>query len=109
MSSNLYVGNLSFNVVEKDLEDLFSTYGEVVSANVITDRQTGRPRGFGFVEMKSPEDAQKAIESLDGKEFMGRNLTVNIAKPRNEGGGGRGGSGGGGGRDRGNRGRGPRW
>ncbi len=105
MSSNLYVGNLSYNVAEKDLEDLFSAYGEVVSANVITDRQTGRPRGFGFVEMKSQEDAQKAIESLDGKEFMGRNLTVNIAKPRNE--GSRGG-GGGGGRDRGNR-RGPRW
>jgi cold-inducible RNA-binding protein len=101
MSSNLYVGNLSFNTAEKDLEDLFSSYGEVVSANVITDRQTGRPRGFGFVEMKNQEDAQKAIEALDGKEFMGRNLTVNIAKPRNEGSRG-------GGRDRGDR-RGPRW
>jgi len=107
MSNNLYVGNLSFNVAEKDLEELFSPYGEVVSANVITDKQTGRSRGFGFVEMNRSEDAQKAIEALDGKEFQGRNLTVNIAKPRNEkprGGGG----GGGGGRDRGDR-RGSRW
>jgi cold-inducible RNA-binding protein len=85
MSSNLYVGNLSFDAGEKELEQLFASYGEVVSANVITDRQTGRPRGFAFVEMGRSEDAQKAIESLDGKEFMGRNLTVNVAKPRNEG------------------------
>jgi cold-inducible RNA-binding protein len=92
MSSNLYVGNLSFNAGEEDLQKLFSSYGEVVSANVITDRSTGRPRGFAFVEMSRSEDAQKAIEALDGVEFMGRNLTVNLAKPRNE--GAKGGSGG---------------
>ena len=85
MSSNLYVGNLSFDVGEEDLEELFNSYGEVVSANVITDRHTGRSRGFGFVEMGKSEDAKKAIEGLDGKEFKGRNLTVNVAKPRNEG------------------------
>ena len=84
MSSNLYVGNLSFDVGEKELEELFASYGEVVSANVITDRQTGRPRGFGFVEMGQSEDAKKAIEALDGAEFKGRNLTVNVAKPRSE-------------------------
>jgi cold-inducible RNA-binding protein len=93
MSSNLYVGNLSFDAGEKELEELFSSYGEVLSVNVITDRSTGRSRGFGFVQMDRSEDAQKAIESLDGKEFMGRNLTVNVAKPRPEaskgGGGGR--------------------
>jgi RNA recognition motif-containing protein len=82
------------------LEQLFASYGEVVSANVITDRQTGRPRGFAFVEMGQSDDAQKAIESLDGKEFMGRNLTVNVAKPRNEGSRSGGGGGGGGGRNR---------
>ena len=84
MSSNLYVGNLSFDVGEKELEELFTSYGEVVSANLITDRQTGRPRGFGFVEMGQADDAKKAIEALDGKEFKGRNLTVNVAKPKNE-------------------------
>ena len=94
MSSNLYVGNLSFDVGEKELEELFTSYGEVVSANLITDRQTGRPRGFGFVEMGQADDAKKAIEALDGKEFKGRNLTVNVAKPRNE--NSRGGGGGGG-------------
>ena len=100
MSTNLYVGNLPFDVGEDELEELFASYGEVVSANVITDRQTGRPRGFGFVEMSKSEDAQKAIEALDGMDFKGRNLSVNIAKPRNE--GSRRGGGGGGGR-RGNR------
>ena len=84
MSSNLYVGNLSFDVEEKELQELFTSYGEVVSANLITDRQTGRPRGFGFVEMAQSEDASKAIEALDGKELKGRNLTVNVAKPKNE-------------------------
>ena len=84
MSSNLYVGNLPFDVGEEDLRDLFTPYGEVVSANVITDRQTGRPRGFGFVEMGQSEDAKKAIEALDGTEVKGRPLTVNVAKPRNE-------------------------
>ena len=84
MSSNLYVGNLSFDLGEKDIEELFAPFGEVVSVNVVTDRQTGRPRGFGFVEMAQEEDAKKAIESLDGKEVKGRNLTVNVAKPKNE-------------------------
>ncbi len=84
MSSNLYVGNLSFDVGEEELSKLFASYGEVVSANVITDRHTGRPRGFGFVEMGKSEDAKKAIEALDGKELKGRNLTVNVAKPRND-------------------------
>ncbi len=84
MSSNLYVGNLSFDLGEKDIEELFAPFGEVVSVNVITDRQTGRPRGFGFVEMGQAEDAKKAIEALDGKEVKGRNLTVNVAKPKNE-------------------------
>jgi RNA recognition motif-containing protein len=92
MSSNLYVGNLSFDVGEKELEELFASYGEVVSANVISDRQTGRSRGFGFVEMGQSDAAQKAIEDLDGKEFKGRNLTVNVAKPRNQNSRGGGGS-----------------
>jgi RNA recognition motif-containing protein len=93
MSSNLYVGNLSFDVEAKELEELFTPHGEVLSASVITDRQTGRSRGFGFVEMGQSEDATKAIEALDGKELKGRNLTVNVAKPKNEnsrGGNGRG-------------------
>ncbi len=92
MSSKLYVGNLSFDTGEEELHELFATQGEVVSAKVITDRETGRPRGFGFVEMAQPEDAQKAIENLDGKDFMGRNLKVNIAQPRENrfGGGGHG-------------------
>jgi RNA recognition motif-containing protein len=82
MSSNLYVGNLSFDVREEELRELFAAHGQVVSAKVITDRETGRPRGFGFVEMAQAEDAQKAIQNLDGKEFMGRPLKVNIAQPR---------------------------
>jgi len=82
MSSNLYVGNLSFDTREEDLHELFTGYGEVVSAKVIMDRDTGRPRGFGFVEMAQEEDAQKAVESLDGQEFQGRNIKVNVAKPR---------------------------
>lgn len=90
MSSNLYVGNLSFDVGEEELQELFASQGEVISAKVITDRETGRPRGFGFVEMTQAEDAQKAIQNLDGQDFKGRNLKVNIAKPReNRGGGGR--------------------
>ncbi len=87
MSNNkLYVGNLSFDTSESELEELFSQHGEVASAKVITDRDTGRPRGFGFVEFVRAEDAQKAIENLDGREFMGRNLKVNVAQAR-EGGG----------------------
>jgi len=92
MSNKLYVGNLPFEVVEQDLQELFAAHGDVVSAKVITDRETGRPRGFGFVEMARSEDAQKAIASLDGREFKGRNLKVNAAQPREErsgGGGGR--------------------
>ncbi|MBM3316382.1 MAG: RNA-binding protein [Candidatus Eisenbacteria bacterium] len=94
MSNKLYVGNLPFDAGEEDLQGLFAAHGEVISAKVITDRETGRPRGFGFVEMAQAEDAQKAIQSLDGKEFMGRALKVNIAQPRE----GRPGGGGGGGR-----------
>jgi RNA recognition motif-containing protein len=93
MSSNLYVGNLSFDLGEKQIEELFTPYGEVLSVNVITDRNTGRPRGFGFVEMGQAEDAKKAIEALDGKEVEGRNLTVNVAKPKKENSGGGSGNG----------------
>ena len=102
----LYVGNMSFNTTEASLEALFSNYGEVQEVAVITDRDTGRPRGFGFVTMED-EGARAAIEALNGNEFEDRTLTVNEAKPReNRGGGGgggrRGGGGGGGGgrRDR---------
>jgi RNA recognition motif-containing protein len=106
MSTKLYVGNLSFNTSTQDLEALFAEFGTVQSANVIEDRETGRPRGFAFVEMSSGDEAQAAIASLDGKEVDGRNLKVNEAKPQESrgggGGGGRGGYGGGGGgrRDR---------
>ena len=82
MSTNLYVGNFTFSTTESDLTSLFGEYGEVVRAQVITDRDTGRSRGFGFVEMGSPEAAQKAIDALDGREVGGRALTVNVAKPR---------------------------
>ncbi len=109
MSSKLYVGNLSFSTTDQDLEEVFAELGTVESTNIITDRDTGRSRGFGFVEMSSPEEAQNAIAELDGKEVDGRNLKVNEAKPRENrgggGGGGRGGYGGGGGGDRG----GSRW
>jgi RNA recognition motif-containing protein len=93
MSSNLYVGNLPYEVNEEELRELFSAHGEVVSAKVITDRETGRPRGFGFVEMSQEEEAQKAIQSLDGQDFRGRNLKVNVARPREPRGGGGGGRG----------------
>jgi RNA recognition motif-containing protein len=110
MSAKLFVGNLSFNITENDLQDAFAAHGTVVEANLMMDRATGRPRGFGFVTMSTPEEAQKAIDALHGKELAGRALTVNIARPREErpgggGGGGRrdfrgggGGGGGGGGR-----------
>jgi len=91
MSSNLYVGNLPYEVSEEELRDLFSPHGEVVSAKVITDRETGRPRGFAFVEMSQDEEAQKAIQGLDGQDFKGRNLKVNLARPREDRGGGGGG------------------
>src|SRR5271167_2744098 len=112
MSAKLFVGNLSFNITENDLQDAFAAHGTVVEANLMMDRVTGRPRGFAFVTMSSPEEAQKAIEALNGKEMDGRALTVNVARPREErpggGGGARrggyaghgGGGGGGGGRDR---------
>jgi len=133
MATKLYVGNLSFRTSGDELRDMFSQAGTVESASVIEDRETGRSRGFGFVEMATAEEAAKAIEMFNGKEFGGRNLTVNEAKPKTDrggggggggrggygggGGGGRGGYGGGGGRDRGDRGGGgggrndrePRW
>jgi cold-inducible RNA-binding protein len=117
MSTKLFVGNLSFNTTENDLSDAFAAHGTVVEANLMMDRMSGRPRGFGFVTMSSPEEAQKAIDALNGQQLDGRALTVNVARPREErpagggGGGGRGprrefggGSGGGGrGGDRGGR------
>jgi RNA recognition motif-containing protein len=99
MSTRLFVGNLDFKVTENDLQDAFAAFGTVVEANLVTDRQTGRPRGFAFVTMSSPEEAQKAIDGLNGKDLGGRALNVNIARPREErpggGGGGRGHGGGG--------------
>jgi RNA recognition motif-containing protein len=82
MSANIYVGNLTFNTSSSDLEALFSPHGTVTSAQVITDRDTGRSRGFGFVEMGSTEAAQSAISSLNGKDVDGRQLKVNLAKER---------------------------
>ena len=92
MNDKLFVGNLSFNTTENDLQDAFAAHGTVMEANLMMDRMTGRPRGFGFVTMSSAEEAQKAIEEMNGKSLDGRELTVNIAKPREErsgGGGGR--------------------
>ena len=116
MGTKLYVGNLSFRTTIDELRDLFSQAGEVESASVIEDRETGRSRGFAFVEMATPEGAAAAIEQFNGKDLGGRNLTVNEARPKTDrggggggggrggygggGGGGRGGYGGGGGRDR---------
>src|ERR671929_2088238 len=99
MSIKLYVGNLSFNTTGEDLREYFSQAGTVESASVVEDRDTGRSRGFGFVEMSSREEGEAAIAQFNGKEFGGRNLTVNEARPREDrgGGGGRGGYGGGGG------------
>ena len=82
MSSNIYVGNLTFNTSSADLEALFSEHGTVTSAQVVDDRDTGRSRGFGFVEMSSTEEGDAAIEALNGKNVDGRDLTVNVAKPR---------------------------
>lgn len=82
MSTNIYVGNLTYGVEKDDLQSLFAKYGEVADAQVIKDRETGRSRGFGFVEMGSSEAAQKAISELNGADFNGRQLTVNVAKPR---------------------------
>ena len=100
-NSKLFVGNLSYNTTENDLQDLFAAHGTVVEANLMLDRMTGRPRGFAFVTMGTPEEAQKAIEALNGSSVDGRALTVNIATPREArppGSGGGGGGGGGGGR-----------
>jgi len=102
MGKRLYVGNLSYNTDSSGLEQLFSQHGSVQSAEVVSDRMTGRSKGFGFVEMGTEEEAQAAIAALHGQEYDGRALTVNEAKPREErsgggGGGGRGGYGGGGG------------
>ena len=109
--NKLFVGNLSFNTTENDLQDMFAAHGSVTEANLMMDRATGRPRGFGFVTMSTAEEAQKAMEALNGQSVDGRALTVNIARPREErsGGGGGGGQrrqfsggsgGGGGGRNR---------
>ena len=96
----MYVGNLAWSVTKADLESLFASYGAVRSVEVIMDRETGRSRGFGFVEMDSQEAAQQAMQALNGSDFQGRNLTVNEARERSPrpggGGGGRGGYGGGG-------------
>jgi RNA recognition motif-containing protein len=102
MGKKLYVGNLSYDVDSSELQQLFGAHGTVQSAEVISDRMTGRSKGFGFVEMGSDEEAQAAIAALNGQQHQGRALTVNEAKPREErsgggGGGGRGGFGGGGG------------
>lgn len=116
MSNKLFVGNLSFNTTENDLNDAFAAFGTVTETNLMMDRMTNRPRGFGFVTMSSAAEAQSAIEALNGKELDGRALTVNVARPREErppgggggsrgprrdyGGGSGGGGGGGGGRGR---------
>src|SRR5882724_9211098 len=104
MNSKLFVGNLSFNITENDLQDAFAAHGTVVETNLMMDRATGRPRGFGFITMSSPEEAEKAIAAMNGATLDGRNLTVNEAKPREErapgGGGGRREHSGGGRRDR---------
>ncbi len=99
MGKKLYVGNLSFDTTETQLRDMFAPFGAVQSAQVITDRDTGRSKGFGFVEMGSDQEAKAAIDGLGGKMFDGRSLTVNEAKPKESrgGGGGGGGYGGGGG------------
>lgn len=104
--NKLFVGNLSYDTTENDLQDAFAAFGTVTEANLMMDRATNRPRGFGFVTMSSPEEAQKAIAGLNGKTIAGRAVTVNIARPREERPAGGGGGGrrrefsGGGGRDR---------
>ena len=105
MGKKLYVGNLSYAVTDSSLEQMFAPHGTVQSAQVIMDRDTGRSKGFGFVEMNSDQEAQAAIAALNGKEIEGRTLTVNEARPKEPGGkrGGFGGGGGGGGRRGGDR------
>lgn len=84
MNNKLYIGNLSFDTTENDLQDAFAVHGTVTEANLMMDRTTGRPRGFGFVTMGTDEEAQAAIAALNGAEMDGRTLTVNVAKPRGE-------------------------
>ncbi len=96
---NIFVGNLSFNTTEDELRQLFETYGQVDRVSILTDRETGRSRGFGFVEMTNAEEGEKAIAGLNGSQFGGRTVNVNEARPKAE----RVGTGGGGGRDRGRR------
>ena len=109
MAKNIYVGNLAWGVTNEDLLELFGQHGKVVSAQVISDRETGRSRGFGFVEMENDQEAENAIQALNGAMHNNRPLTVNVAKPREDrgprsgGGGGGGGYGGGGGRSGGGR------
>ncbi len=109
MNNKLFVGNLSFNTTENDLQDAFAAHGTVTEANLMMDRMTNRPRGFGFVTMSTGEEAERAIAALNGADMDGRALTVNVARPREERSGGGGGgarfgrrehSGGGGGRSR---------
>ena len=97
---NIFVGNLDFNTSEEELRKLFEAHGQVDRVSIMTDRDTGRSRGFGFVEMTSAEDGEKAIAAMNGSQIGGRTLNVNEARPKVE----RGGGGGGGGRDRGGRG-----
>ena len=94
---NIYVGNLSFDASEDDIRELFSAHGTVEKVNFITDRETGRPRGFGFIEMADEEEGRAAITALNGADHLGRSLRVNEAKPREDRGGGGGGGRGGGG------------
>src|SRR5205823_13897490 len=96
MGKKLYVGNLAFGVTDGDLQQMFAAHGTVQSAQVIVDRDTGRSKGFGFVEMGSDQEAQAAAQALNGQEVNGRALTANEARPKEGGGGGRGGPGGGG-------------
>ena len=102
MPKKLYVGNLPFSATPDEVRELFAEHGEVLSVNLISDRYTGQPRGFGFVEMED-DGADKAIAALDNLDHGGRNIKVNLARPREGGGGGGGGRGGGGRRDRGDR------
>lgn len=94
MSNKIYVGNLPFSATEDEVRSLFSSYGDIASVNVIMDRETGRPRGFGFVEMEQASDAAEAIRALDGSDMGGRSLRVNEAQDKRGGGGGGGGGGG---------------
>jgi RNA recognition motif-containing protein len=100
---NIFVGNLSFSTNEDELRQIFEGYGQVDRVSILTDRDTGRSRGFGFVEMASDEDGEKAITALNGSQFGGRTINVNEARPKSDRGGGGGGFGGGGGRGRGDR------